>query len=89
MTRAYIACLSLASLSACLPLAAQTPAKTTPAAKIWKQTKTPDGQPDIQGVWVNFDSTPFERAAPSPTGAGSAPASGTTPKVGLKPSTPQ
>ncbi len=22
--------------------------------------RTPDGQPDIQGVWTNFDSTPFE-----------------------------
>ena len=22
--------------------------------------KTPDGQPDIQGVWTNFDPTPFE-----------------------------
>ena len=21
---------------------------------------TPDGQPDLQGTWVNFDSTPFE-----------------------------
>jgi hypothetical protein len=24
--------------------------------------RTPDGQPDLQGLWVNFDSTPFERA---------------------------
>ena len=22
--------------------------------------RTPDGQPDIQGVWTNFDPTPFE-----------------------------
>ena len=22
--------------------------------------KTPDGQPDLRGTWVNFDSTPFE-----------------------------
>jgi hypothetical protein len=22
--------------------------------------RTPDGQPDIQGTWINFDSTPFE-----------------------------
>jgi len=28
--------------------------------------KTPDGQPDIRGMWVNFDSTPFE--APPPQG---------------------
>src|SRR5258708_39032421 len=22
--------------------------------------RTPDGQPDLRGMWVNFDSTPFE-----------------------------
>ena len=26
--------------------------------------RTPDGQPDIQGVWTNFDSTPFETPGP-------------------------
>ena len=29
----------------------------------WSPPLTPDGQPDIQGVWTNFDPTPFE--APS------------------------
>ena len=24
------------------------------------QDRTPDGQPNIQGVWTNFDPTPFE-----------------------------
>ena len=28
--------------------------------------RTPDGQPDIQGIWLNFDSTPFEAPAPRP-----------------------
>jgi hypothetical protein len=32
------------------------PPKWTPASR------TPDGQPDLQGVWTNFDSTPMERA---------------------------
>ena len=32
-------------------------------AQSWSPPRTPDGQPDIQGVWTNFDSTPFE--APS------------------------
>ena len=41
--------LSLAALS----VAAQTAPKYSPP-------RTPDGQPDIQGIWVNFDSTPFE-----------------------------
>jgi hypothetical protein len=29
--------------------------------------RTPDGQPDLRGTWVNFDSTPFE--APTASGA--------------------
>jgi len=33
-----------------------------PAAAGWT-ARTPDGQPDLQGTWVNFDSTPFEADA--------------------------
>ena len=33
------------------------------AAGGWSPPRTPDGQPDIQGIWTNFDNTPFE--APS------------------------
>jgi hypothetical protein len=33
------------------------------AARHWTPRLTSDGQPDIQGVWTNFDPTPFE--APS------------------------
>ena len=29
--------------------------------------RTPDGQPDLQGAWVNFDSTPFESTGPDVT----------------------
>ena len=29
-------------------------------AAAWKPMRTPDGQPDLQGMWVNFDGTPFE-----------------------------
>jgi hypothetical protein len=75
MSRTYIAALLLGTTAALIvPLAAQTPppaeAKSTKApAKPWKQAKTPDGQPDLQGVWVNFDATPFEPAASAPTRA--------------------
>jgi hypothetical protein len=32
--------------------------------------RTPDGQPDLRGTWVNFDSTPFEAPAASGAPAG-------------------
>jgi hypothetical protein len=32
-----------------------------PISKAWTQSRTPDGQPDLQGVWVNPTITPFER----------------------------
>lgn len=38
-----------------LPVAAQT--------KAWTAPRTPDGQPDLQGVWSNPTITPFERPA--------------------------
>ena len=50
------------------------------SAQSWKQGRTPDGQPDLQGTWINFDSTPFEAPEPGPTpragggGAGTGPA---------------
>lgn len=47
----------------------QTPAATpTAAAEAWT-AKTPDGQPDLQGMWLNYDSTPFERREPRLRGA--------------------
>ena len=39
-------------------------AQTAPSG--WKPARTADGQPDIQGTWLNFDSTPFETPAADP-----------------------
>jgi len=36
-------------------------AKTRPAAKAWAPPLTPDGKPDLQGVWTNNTVTPLER----------------------------
>ena len=30
------------------------------SSKNWAQPRTPDGQPDLQGTWTNYTSTPFE-----------------------------
>jgi hypothetical protein len=32
-------------------------------AKVWRVPRTPDGHPDLQGVWTNATITPFERPA--------------------------
>lgn len=48
-------------------VSAQTPqaaAKSAAAVKkSWTPGRTPDGQPDLQGVWTNPTITPFERPA--------------------------
>jgi hypothetical protein len=39
-----------------IQLPAQSPSRWTPG-------RTPDGQPDLQGVWTNATITPLERPA--------------------------
>src|SRR5262249_22151661 len=38
-------------------------AQSTAGSRQWTATKTPDGQPELQGVWTNATLTPFERPA--------------------------
>jgi hypothetical protein len=45
------------------PAAAQQPKGTSPT-KAWTVGRTPDGQPDLQGMWTNYDQTPFEQLRP-------------------------
>ncbi len=74
-TRASLRVVLLAVITASM-MAAGAAAQTT-----WKQGRTPDGQPDIQGIWLNFDSTPFEAAAPQVP----APAAGTAAAPSINP----
>jgi hypothetical protein len=41
-------------------VAAKKPSNAQPR-KAWTLSRTPDGQPDLQGVWTNPTITPFER----------------------------
>jgi hypothetical protein len=42
------------------PMSAQAPAAKA-SAKVYVAPRTPDGQPDLQGVWSNATSVPLER----------------------------
>jgi hypothetical protein len=43
------------------PATKAAPAKATPAAKSWAPPRTPDGKPDLQGIWNNATVTPLQR----------------------------
>src|SRR6185436_18602723 len=62
-------------LAWCASAAAQTPVR-------WTQGRTPDGQPDLQGIWLNFDATPFETPLPQAATPRPAAVSSAAPNVG-------
>ena len=52
----------MAGLLACGTLLRAAPQSDRKAAdNKWSVGRTPDGQPDLQGTWTNYDQTPFER----------------------------
>ena len=44
-----------------LPVGGQTATAAKKTAKTWTPPRTPDGKPDLQGMWTNATITPFER----------------------------
>src|SRR4051812_32673087 len=48
-----------------LALAGQSakPAAAKSSVKTWTPPRTPDGQPDLQGMWTNATYTPLQRPA--------------------------
>src|SRR6185369_8868112 len=50
-----------AILAAVIAVELLTPVPIAGQASAWTPSRTPDGQPDLQGVWLNNDATPLER----------------------------
>jgi hypothetical protein len=59
MSRGILACLAFVFLSA-LTSSGQS---ASAAIQNWKPPRTPDGQPDLQGIWTNATLTPLQRPA--------------------------
>jgi hypothetical protein len=64
MSFRFFASLGALALILGAPLPGQTPAAAPRAkAKTWTVPRTPDGHPDLQGIWTNATITPLERPA--------------------------
>jgi hypothetical protein len=73
---------SFAAVDAVAQTAAPAASRAAAVGGSWTQ-RTPDGQPDLQGIWINFDSTPFE--APLAQPAAPAPAAPAAPAANVGP----
>ncbi len=61
MSHRLLASLTAMSVLLAIPSAAQPVAKSTSKPKTWTAPRTPDGHPDLQGIWTNATITPLER----------------------------
>jgi hypothetical protein len=57
---ALAAALVVLALAAAAGRGQDTTGKSGEEGTPWTPSRTPDGQPDLQGIWTNFTGTPFE-----------------------------
>lgn len=55
--RMFVSVVMLAALIGMVAFSASAQSSTT----VWEVSRTPDGHPDLQGVWANNSATPLER----------------------------
>lgn len=58
---ASAAALTCLVVGAALSMTAASPAQSSGQSSSWTVPRTPDGRPDLQGVWANNNMTPLER----------------------------
>ena len=54
-------CTALGLIAFGMAAVTAAPVAAQPAGEGWVAPRTPDGQPDLQGVWANNNATPLER----------------------------
>jgi hypothetical protein len=61
--RTVVVCLAAVAVFSTVVISGQTPARSTGAAANARVPRTPDGKPDLQGIWDFRTVTPMERPA--------------------------
>ena len=59
-SRSFLVCVGLSIALASVTIAGQS-SPGRPASKPWVAPRTPDGRPDMQGIWLSNSATPLER----------------------------